>query len=55
MMRRAWIYARDLVWTSIVAVALAVASLALVVLGMLPIAQVLAALAITFAILSVRS
>jgi hypothetical protein len=54
-MKRVWYYLRDLVWPSVLAVALAVVALVVALLGGVTVAGVLATLAVVFAILSVRS
>jgi len=54
-MRRVWYYLRDLVWTSVLSVGLVIASLGFLAFDAVAIAQVLALVAVAFAILSIRS
>jgi hypothetical protein len=54
-MRRVWYYLRELVWLSIMSVALVAVSLVFLLLGSVQTAGVLAVLAVPFAILSTRS
>jgi len=53
--RRVWVYLRDLVWTAVASVALAVVSLVALALGNPEGAGVFALLAVGSAILSTRS
>lgn len=54
-MKRLWFWLRDVVWTAVVAVALAVCAVALAVLGYVDIALAVGMAGITFSFLSVRS
>ncbi len=54
-MKRLWFWMRDVVWTAVVAVALAVSAVVLAVLGYSDIALAVGMAGITFSFLSVRS
>lgn len=54
-MKRLWFWMRDVVWTAVVAVALAVSAVVLAVLGYGDIALAVGMAGITFSFLSVRS
>ena len=54
-MRRLWFWMREVVWTAVVAVLLAVSAVVLAVLGMSDVALAVGLAGITFSFLSVRS
>lgn len=55
MLRRFWYWLREVVWVAVIAVALAVVSIALVLLGFAEIAYVVGVAGIIFGLLSIRS